>query len=322
MASIRASRLLRPGIALVALAALTLASASAAREQVVSARAVITGSATSYRITWTNTGDQAILCAGLLLTGVQPTSASGPAGVLTRVGTFQGRGLVHMQGNAATPVVAAGGTAAASFTTNVAIPLNAGGEIRYSATCLPGSDIVGQATGPPAPPPPPPPKKQKPCRCVSLDVELAANKSASERTRAVLDQKWTLGCTKGSGHCSGRLITELSSASKRADVDLSVVQDGVGRGRAGKWFVTCDGRCFLSRPREISGAGYIDLRPPRGQRFGPGGITSVTLEVERICRRELTTKRFLIEFNAVGAINERRSDLNGNGVADGKERKK
>jgi hypothetical protein len=45
------------------------------------------------------------------------------------------------------------------------------------------------------------------------------------------------------------------------------------------------------------------------------------LEVDRFCKRELTTKRFRIAFNDGGAISKRRSDLNGNGVADGKEKK-
>jgi hypothetical protein len=45
-------------------------------------------------------------------------------------------------------VVAPGGTATVTFTTNVSIPAGAGGEIRYSSTCAPASDVVGRATGP------------------------------------------------------------------------------------------------------------------------------------------------------------------------------
>ena len=41
------------------------------------------------------------------------------------------------------------------------------------------------------------------------------------------------------------------------------------------------------------------------------------LEVDRFCKRQLTTKRFRVAFNADGKVSLRRSDLNGNGVAAG-----
>jgi hypothetical protein len=45
------------------------------------------------------------------------------------------------------------------------------------------------------------------------------------------------------------------------------------------------------------------------------------LEIDRFCRRELTTKRFTVAFGADGRVSARRSDLNGNGVADGREKR-
>jgi hypothetical protein len=63
---------------------------------VTSATAVFQGSGTSYSLTVRNTGSEPIKCFGLLLAGVQPTAATGPAGVLTRVGTFQDQGLVGL----------------------------------------------------------------------------------------------------------------------------------------------------------------------------------------------------------------------------------
>ncbi len=81
-----------------ALACLALTSAAAATETVVSARAQITGSGGSYRLTVTNDRDRPILCFGLLLTGVQPTSATGPSGVLTRVGSSREGGSCTCRG--------------------------------------------------------------------------------------------------------------------------------------------------------------------------------------------------------------------------------
>ena len=225
MVPVRLSRALRLGIPVAATALLLFAAASAAHEQIVSARAVITGSGTSYRVTVTNDGDQAILCFGLLLTGVQPTAATGPAGVLTRVGTFQGLGLVHMQGTPAVPAVPAGATAAADFRTNVAIPANAGGEIRYSATCQPGSDLTGRATGPTPPPPPPKPRPPR-CKCKSLEIVGGRYRPRTNDDFA-LDLEWRLTCTPKNGGqgCEGK-IEVVPTKQGKFTAEVRIPADG------------------------------------------------------------------------------------------------
>ena len=64
------------------------------------ATAVIAGSGTSYTLTWTAGGDEALRCMGLiLLPGEVPTGATGPAGWTIRAlplpGDAQGRWVVH-----------------------------------------------------------------------------------------------------------------------------------------------------------------------------------------------------------------------------------
>jgi len=286
------------------------------------ATAVIAGSGTAYTVTWRAGGDEALRCMGLiLLPGEVPTGASGPAEWTIRAlplpGDAQGRWVVHATKQP--PGLAPGASLAIQFTTQARLAPNQPREIRFSPTCVVGSDVVKQSSGPtPPPPPPPPPPKPKPCVCESLDVRLGSRISSAQAVN--LDLDWVLGCTKGDGGCQGKLEVELSTASKRAKVRLLVVQDGTGRATGGVWRVDCEGKCFRARPRKISGGAQVSLDAPEREVFGPRGIGSVTLEVDRLCQRRLTTKRFLVAFNAGGKVSLRRSDLNGNGVADGKEK--
>lgn len=211
---------------LILLAPLLLVPLAQGAKAAVSATATISGSGTSYRLTVRNTGDEPLKCFGLLLDGVQPTAASGPAGVLTRVGTFQGRGLVHMQAQTS-DVAAPGATAIVDFTTNVPIAANAGGEIRYSSTCAPGSDQTSRATGPTPPRPPRP--QPVPCKCHSLTWRLGRVGGASyatiqrPRSKASFEMRlaglWTLTCTSGGGGCGGS-ITVVAPPELRQSLGL------------------------------------------------------------------------------------------------------
>jgi hypothetical protein len=283
----------------------------------VSARATLTGSGTTYRMTVVNDGDRPILCFGLLLTGVQPMSATGPAGVLTRVGSFQGRGLVHMQGTAATPAIPVGGTAIVDFRTNVAIAPNAGGEIRYSDTCQPGSDVIGQASGPPSPPPPPPPPppRPKPCTCKDLKARIVPNRflSPANTTGGMeleLLLEWTLSCTKGARGCAGNLTLEPSTRGRR--LGASVAAPAAGK-------VRCRGNCAKTT------SGFQKFVVRAGPRYGAGrrggsGERLLRLELNRVCKSKRIDQVFLIAFSRSGAVDRRLSDLNANGIDDGKDR--
>jgi hypothetical protein len=302
---------------------LALAPFATGASSTADASAAIAGSGTSYTLTWTAGGDEPLRCMGLiLLPGERPTGATGPSGWTIRAlplpGDAQGRWVVHA--TKPPPGLAPGSSLAIQFTTQAQLAPNRPREIRFSSTCVVGSDVVKQSSGPPAPPPAPPPSpKPKPCACDSLDVRLGSRISSAREV--TLDLDWTLGCTKGDGRCEGKLEVELSTASKRADVRLLVVQAGTGRATGGKWLVDCEGRCLRNRSRKIAGGAQVSLDAPKGEVFGPSGIRSVTLEIDRFCKRRLTTKQFLVAFSAGGKVSLRRSDLNGNGVADGKEKR-
>jgi hypothetical protein len=294
-----------PWIAVVA--ALVGASQPGGATATVGANGVITGSGTSYRLTVTNTGTEPIKCFGLLLDGVQPTSASGPPGVLTRVGTFQGKGLVHMQGDL---VVPPGGTVNVDFQTNVAIPANAGGEIRYSATCLAGSDVVGRATGPTPPPPPPPRPEPKRCACKQLKARIVPNRldiTRDEAAGATLEVlvSWTMTCTRGAGTCEGTITLAPSARGKRLGARVTAPAAGG---------ITCTGPCTKTTTR------FQKFVVTTGPRYGLGkrGKTDVLLRLQakRVCGATRIPQTFDIVFARTGAIDLRRSDLNANGRPD------
>jgi hypothetical protein len=291
-------------VAGVALSLLLVPLAFGAQER-VSARATIAGSGTTYRLTVVNDGDEPILCFGLLLDGVQPVSATGPPNVLTRVGTFQGRGLVHMQGTPAVPAIPAGATAVVEFRTNAAIALNAGGEIRYSATCQPGSDQIGRATGPtpPPPPPPPPPLPPRPCACKDLKGRIVPNRLLTpENTaggmRLELLVEATMTCTRGAGRCSGQLTLVPSTRAKRLGTSVSAPAGGR---------VTCTGPCARKTAR------FQKFVVTTGPRYGEGkrGRTErlLRLELRRVCKSTRLAQVFDIVFTRSGAVDVRRSDL-------------
>jgi hypothetical protein len=296
-------------VAVVPLAALIAVSLAAGAKKTVSATAALSGSGTSYRMTVRNMGDEPILCFGLLLDGVQPTSASGPAGVLTRVGTFQGRGLVHMQGTTATPAIPPGGTATVDFKTNVAIASNAGGEIRYSATCQPGSDQIGRATGP-APPKPKPPL----CRCKSLEI-IDGKYRARARDVFAIDFEWRLTCTPKSGRkgCEGKIeVVPPTQGKFKAVVRLPAGGERICEGTCRR---VTDGPAFVRMdfdprdPVKFLGQTFrfkLKLFCMRGARYVAVGTQTASV----------VFKEGPIQGSPVDPV---QSDLNANGIPDGDE---
>lgn len=161
----------------------------------------------------------------------------------------------------------------------------------------------------------------EPCECDSLDVRLHTEPAG--RTELTLGFDWTLECTGGEGACEGNLSVSGDRAARTAGVKADVVgSDKMTVERSGNEIhVTCRGDCKGPTTSGPRGA-YLILKAPTGNAFGNDDIGSVTVVVERTCRRKLAPKIFRIAFGELGLVSLRRSDLNGNGVPDGQEKKK
>jgi hypothetical protein len=226
---------------------------------------------------------------------------------LTRVGTFQGRGLVHMQGD---PVVAPGASVSADFRTDVPMAADAGGEIRYSATCLQGSDVVGRATGPvPVPP-------DERCECQRLTAEggsYSSSQVGTGPTRLKTRLRWFLSCSAGAGTCVGRL-----KLARPAGTDIAIATPK-------QLTVTCRGRCDRGGPTSASGTVALQVTSRQTLDFDNRRGRTVVFPVRRFCVRNgrevpVGTTRVRLVFNGAGLLDKKKSDLNGNGKPDGAER--
>jgi hypothetical protein len=224
-----------------------------------------------------------------------------------------------MQGSASTPVVRPGETVTFDFRTDRPIAPNAGGEIRYSDTCQPGSDQIGRATGPPAAPPKP---KLKPprCQCKSLTIDQAVfkrfkpavfNRRQVLPLRLGLNLRWKIRCSpnKGQGGCEGKI--EVSPPVKKKAVRLFVpkgkelCKGNCKRSKAGTMRLVMNFHLGLNPLRELQGESY---------RFG----------LKKFCKRAgdyvlVGTQSTTIAFDERGHFDPVQSDLNANGIPDGDE---
>jgi hypothetical protein len=158
-----------------------------------------------------------------------------------------------------------------------------------------------------------------PCECDSLDVELnRAGFDSNVEARFSFD--WTLGCTGGKGACQGTFSIAGDRAARTAGVDLRLPKNA-GAFKAtpsqGEIKATCTGDCERT---ELTGGARLFVQAPSGKVFGRD-IRVVTVVVERTCKRVLAPKIFRIAFRPDGEVSDRRSDLDGSGIPDGKEKK-
>jgi streptogramin lyase len=156
----------------------------------------------------------------------------------------------------------------------------------------------------------------KPCECESLDLTLGLQKSSPQD--ALLDFNWSLECTGGAGKCDGTFVVSLDKAAVTAGVEHGFGRRDLEIRRLGNGIrATCTGDC--TSPREGRSSLFLNLPFLRGE-FGTK-VRTMTVAVERTCRRVLAPKIFEIVFRRDGELDRKRSDLNGNGVPDGREKK-
>jgi len=162
----------------------------------LNATAVVAGSGTEYTITVTNTGDESIICMTFFPKGVNVVKVFGPGPPRPFEGGFGAGDFVLLRGHSATW----------RFTTDKAMEVNAGGELRVSADCS-GNDVVVDATGPaPGEAPPPPP-----CKCLTLTARIVpssiaiTNPGSLGGVHLTFAMHWTMNCTSGVAGCNGTL---------------------------------------------------------------------------------------------------------------------
>jgi hypothetical protein len=124
-------------------------------------------------------------------------------------------------------------------------------------------------------------------------------------------------CKGGAGKCKGTLIPSASRASKAGGLRVSIGGDLAGEKR-----VTCTGTCKrVSRGTDELLLGS-DSPVFRERNVGKGDGRTITIEVDRFCNGERSPLIFdLVLKPGTGALDRARSDLNGNGIPDGRTRK-
>jgi hypothetical protein len=243
----------------------------------------------------------------ILLPGEVPTGATGPPGWTIRAlplpGDAQGRYVVHA--TQPSPGLAPGATLAIQFTTRAALATNRAREIRFSSTCVVGSDVVKQSTGP-----------TRRCVCQTLTAVIEPNTVAivsdSRRgMRLIARVRWAMHCSAGSGVCGGHLTLRPSRHSRDRGVRVVAPKHSL---------IECDGRCERTtsgKARFTLVAGPAFGRGVRGRRVGVIGLTMFRFCRIRDPHPPLT---FRIVFTENGEIDRGRSDLNANTRNDGDDR--
>jgi hypothetical protein len=310
--SLRSVRVRLALVVLVAVATIVpLASGASAK---VDATGVVAGSGTDYTITVTNTGDQSIICMQFFPNGANVVEASGPGSIRTFGGGFGAQGFVLLRGD----------TAKWTFSTDKALALSAGGKLHVSGDCA--NDTVIDAVGPLPPP----------CKCSKVDAFLNNfHIFGAGTTRIEFDVKWQITCTPGQGSgCKGKVNV---LAPRGADF---LTQGGKTLRPAHPKIVAvnCAGPCnattggketlqYVAFQTFKDKKGKVRTRP--NPRFLPQGRANkaFTIKVGLICISPdgvpgfPTTKTLTLKFDRLGQVDYKKSDLNGDGKADGRQLK-
>ena len=149
-----------------------------------------------------------------------------------------------------------------------------------------------------------------PCKCKKLDVVAHGFASGQithpERGPAHLGLsfRWTITCTKGKGNCSGS-VTVVPPAG--TDVKITPKTTSF----------TCTGPCGGTktgdfRMKAIS-ADDLDFDKRAGKQF--------TFHLHKKCGKKTSVEPITLAFGSQGFLDKKKSDLNGNGILDGKEKK-
>jgi hypothetical protein len=299
----------------LALSVLALSSAASARVQAVTGKMTVTGEKKDYILTVENDSSSTgpIKCWRWSLgQGAMVTAAS-------RVDGWQ----LGLNKPAPAPVIggrsdvgiAPGGRATFRIITDKDFDgTGSPGDGAISETCLSGSDVAVQMTfgSPPKPIPTPPPAA---CNCTNLSVVGSRYSSSQVNSGAAtlkLSLNWTMNCSGASGRsCAGRIQLFAPKGS-----DIKIVSPSKD--------VQCKGRCRLG-PSTHKGTTVMKATSTGDLYFDARAGKSFVFKLRLYCTRGgkevlVGAKRMTFAFAGSGFLDKRKSDLNGNGVADGKEK--
>jgi hypothetical protein len=300
----------------ITLGALALVSLASARQNVVTAKITVTGDNGDYIVTFENaaTSTGNIRCWRWELgQGAMVTAASRADG--WRLGLSKPAPAPIVFGQAVPPGegIPPGGKVQFRILTDKPFDGNGSpGTAAVSEDCRVDAATELVFGSPPKPKAPDPEPKPKACVCKDLKTRILANRSSvtsssAQGFRMELLVQWTLTCTKGAGACSGQITLVPSVRGKR----LGIAVDAPAAA------VTCKGPCANTTTRfqkyEVSGgARWATGKRGRADRL-------IRFQLKRTCKSTRLPQTFDVVFNRGGGIDPRLSDLNGNGIADGRD---
>ncbi|MEA2423767.1 MAG: hypothetical protein QOH13_177 [Thermoleophilaceae bacterium] len=202
-------------------------------------------------------------------------------------------------------------------TTPSPYPDDGGGTLHVSSGGT--ADATSTADGPPATSTtPPPPPAEQPCECASVSAFLNGFHLPSlASTRLSFTVNWSITCTSGTGNgCSGKVKVLAPKGSKFIKQDGKPVKKGTTIAA-----VDCAGPCTKSATGK-SELTWLGGRTPR-QRAGK----KLKVRMQLICidakgvPKPGTIKTLTIAFKKLGFVDYKKSDMDGDGTADGKQLK-
>jgi hypothetical protein len=148
----------------------------------------------------------------------------------------------------------------------------------------------------------------KPCKCRKLSI-AASGVSSGQRTHpngpvlVGMTITWRLTCTAGKGRCRGT-VTALPPAGS----DVKITQPGGA--------VACTAPCGTSS----TGSFRLKATSANDLDFDNRANESYGFRFQISCSGRTRTKTVTLAFGPRGFLDRKRSDLNANGIPDGKER--
>ena len=294
-------------LALVVLGVLSLASASQSRSLTLSATAeFISVSDTSWqeRLTNTSTSNEIIKCTRTFAPTTPPitfSNVTGPPGTQSAPSQFANGSLNLGPGQSVT----------FTFNTSDRFTVNNAPVVRISDDCNRDENAKVSIIVP-APKPQP-----KVCECKALRVD-AKNYSSSEvnKTPTILKMTlvWKMVCSGGEGTCTGKIRIAPPTGS---DVKIVTPKNTT---------ITCKGKCDPNGATSASGSVPLKVVSQNDLDFDNRAHKTFVFPIMRWCVHNgqdvpIGVEKISLVFGASGFLDKKKSDLNGNRIPDGKEKK-